>query len=153
MGIDDEHAKYWLVVSYVDEEVEEEWHYCSWACLAADAEIQAEEEAKQMQACRNVARQFRLVFRLRRMRKGGMVMLRATGIVRQVDNLGRVVIPKEIRTGLEYREGQPLEFFVQENGDVVLRKYERGCTFCGNVEGVKEFRQKLVCAACVAEMK
>lgn len=39
MGIDDEHAKYWLVASYVDEEVEEEWHYCSWACLAADAEI------------------------------------------------------------------------------------------------------------------
>jgi len=88
-----------------------------------------------------------------RMRKGGMVMLRATGIVRPVDDLGRVVIPKEIRTGLEYREGQPLEFFVQENGDVVLRKYERGCTFCGNTEGVKEFRQKLVCAACVAEMK
>lgn len=64
MGIDDEHAKYWLVASHVDEEVEEEWHYCSWACLAADAEIQAEEEAKRMQACRNVARQFRLVFGL-----------------------------------------------------------------------------------------
>jgi len=80
-------------------------------------------------------------------------VLRATGVVRPVDDLGRVVIPKEIRTSLEYREGQPLEFFVQENGDVVLRKYERGCTFCGNAEGVKEFKQKLVCAACVAEMK
>jgi transcriptional pleiotropic regulator of transition state genes len=89
----------------------------------------------------------------RRMREGGMVVLRAMGVVRQVDGLGRVVIPKEIRTSLEYREGQPLEFFVQENGDVVLRKYERGCTFCGNAEGVKEFRQKLVCATCVAEMK
>jgi len=42
VGIDDEHAKYWLVVSHVDEEVEEEWHYCSWACLAADAEIQVQ---------------------------------------------------------------------------------------------------------------
>lgn len=63
MGIDDEHAKYWLVVSHVDEEVEVEWHYCSWACLAADAEIQAE-DPKLMQACRNVARQFRLVFGL-----------------------------------------------------------------------------------------
>ena len=64
VDVDDEHAKYWLVASHVDEEVEEEWHYCSWACLAADAEIKAEEEAKRMQACRNAARQFRLVFGL-----------------------------------------------------------------------------------------
>lgn len=48
--------------------------------------------------------------------------MRATGIVRRIDDLGRIVIPKEIRRNLHLKEGDPLELFI-ENGDVVFRKY------------------------------
>lgn len=50
--------------------------------------------------------------------------MKATGIVRRIDDLGRVVIPKEIRRTLNIREGDPLEVLVGENGSVVFQKYE-----------------------------
>jgi len=49
--------------------------------------------------------------------------LKATGIVRRIDDLGRVVIPKEIRRTLRIREGDPLEIFVDREGEVILKKY------------------------------
>lgn len=49
--------------------------------------------------------------------------MKATGIVRRVDDLGRVVIPKEIRRACNIREGDPLEIFIDEDGGVVFRKY------------------------------
>lgn len=49
--------------------------------------------------------------------------MRATGIVRRIDDLGRVVIPKEIRKTLRIREGDPLEIFTDQEGEVVLKKY------------------------------
>lgn len=57
-----------------------------------------------------------------RFAKGGQV-LKATGIVRRIDDLGRVVIPKEIRRTLRIREGDPLEIFVDRDGEVILKKY------------------------------
>ncbi len=56
------------------------------------------------------------------MPKGGQ-FLKATGIVRRIDDLGRVVIPKEIRRTLRIREGDPLEIFVDRDGEVILKKY------------------------------
>lgn len=50
-------------------------------------------------------------------------MMKATGIVRRIDDLGRVVIPKEIRRTLRIREGDPLEIFVDRDGEVILKKY------------------------------
>lgn len=50
--------------------------------------------------------------------------MKATGIVRKIDDLGRVVIPKEIRKGLRIRIGDPLEIYVEKNGEVILKKYE-----------------------------
>ena len=49
--------------------------------------------------------------------------MKATGIVRRIDDLGRVVIPKEIRRTLRIREGDPLEIFVDSDGEVILKKY------------------------------
>ncbi|WP_223703315.1 stage V sporulation protein T [Sutcliffiella deserti] len=49
--------------------------------------------------------------------------MKATGIVRRIDDLGRVVIPKEIRRTLRIREGDPLEIFVDRDGEVILKKY------------------------------
>lgn len=49
--------------------------------------------------------------------------MKATGIVRRIDDLGRVVIPKEIRRTLRIREGDPLEIFTDRNGEIILKKY------------------------------
>lgn len=49
--------------------------------------------------------------------------MRATGVVRRIDDLGRIVIPKEIRKTLRIKEGTPLEIFTEKNGDVILKKY------------------------------
>ena len=49
--------------------------------------------------------------------------MKATGVVRRIDNLGRIVIPKEIRRTLRIREGDPLEIYTSHEGDVILRKY------------------------------
>jgi len=55
--------------------------------------------------------------------EGGQLKVKATGIVRRIDDLGRVVIPKEIRRTLRIREGDPLEIFVDREGEVILKKY------------------------------
>ena len=52
--------------------------------------------------------------------------MKATGIVRRIDDLGRVVIPKEIRRALKIREGDPLEIFITKEGGVVFQKYNNG---------------------------
>ncbi|MEG2985225.1 MAG: stage V sporulation T C-terminal domain-containing protein, partial [Peptostreptococcaceae bacterium] len=49
--------------------------------------------------------------------------MKATGIIRRIDDLGRIVIPKEIRKTLRIREGDPLEIFTAKNGEVILKKY------------------------------
>ena len=49
--------------------------------------------------------------------------MKATGIVRRIDDLGRVVIPKEIRRTMRIREGEPLEIFTDRDGDVIFEKY------------------------------
>ena len=56
------------------------------------------------------------------MKKGGR-FLKATGVVRRIDDLGRVVIPKEIRKTLRIKEGDPLEIFTDKEGEVILKKY------------------------------
>ena len=54
--------------------------------------------------------------------KGGII-LKATGVVRRIDDLGRIVIPKEIRRTLRIKEGDPLEIFTDKEGEVILKKY------------------------------
>ena len=49
--------------------------------------------------------------------------MKATGIIRKIDDLGRIVIPKEIRKSLRIREGDPLEIYIEKNGEIILRKY------------------------------
>jgi AbrB family transcriptional regulator (stage V sporulation protein T) len=50
--------------------------------------------------------------------------MKATGIVRRVDELGRVVLPKELRRTLEIREGDPMEIFTDHDGEIILKKYD-----------------------------
>lgn len=77
--------------------------------------------------------------------------MKATGIVRKVDELGRVVLPIELRRTLGISEKDPLEIFV-EGEQVILRKYEPDCVFCGSVIDVKHYRGKMVCGECSSAM-
>lgn len=78
--------------------------------------------------------------------------MKATGIVRKVDELGRVVLPKELRRTYRIEEGDGMEIFV--DGDtLILKKYEPACVFCGEAKDVVEFRGKNICPACRRELK
>lgn len=74
--------------------------------------------------------------------------MKSTGIVRKVDELGRVVIPIELRRTLGIDEKDALEIYT-DNEKIVLKKYEPACIFCNNAENVKNFKGKLVCTECV----
>lgn len=78
--------------------------------------------------------------------------MKATGIVRPVDALGRVVIPIELRRNLGVQTDDSLEIFVDGNY-IMLKKYEPACIFCGSNDDVVQIKGKNVCGKCVAEMK
>ena len=74
--------------------------------------------------------------------------MKATGIVRPVDELGRVVLPKELRKTMHINEKDGMEIFVEED-KIILRKYQPSCIFCGSLDDVVNYKSKLVCAACI----
>lgn len=78
--------------------------------------------------------------------------MKSTGIVRQVDDLGRVVIPIELRRNLSIAERDPLEIFV-EGEQIILKKYEPACIFCGNARDIVNYKDKNICKKCLAELK
>lgn len=77
--------------------------------------------------------------------------MKSTGMTRPIDQLGRIVIPKELRRTLDIEVGDPLEIFV-DGEEVILRKYKPGCVFCGNVKYVVEFKGKKVCTNCIKDI-
>ena len=78
-------------------------------------------------------------------------MLKSIGIVRTVDDLGRVTLPIELRRTLEIAEKDPLEIFV-DGDSIVLKKYEPACIFCGNAQDVTVYKGKNVCQSCITEL-
>ena len=70
------------------------------------------------------------------------------GIVRKIDELGRIVIPKELREKMDMHEQSSVEIFVKED-NICLRRYYEGCHFCGSAENLTEFKDKLICKACI----
>ena len=78
--------------------------------------------------------------------------MKSTGIVRKVDELGRIVIPIELRRTLGIEEKDSLEIYV-DSEKIVLKKYEPACVFCGNAEGVHNYKGKNVCKSCMNELK
>ena len=77
--------------------------------------------------------------------------MKSTGIVRRVDELGRIVLPVELRRTLNINEKDALEIYV-DSSNVVLSKYEPACIFCGSNQDVENFKGKNVCLACMKEM-
>lgn len=77
--------------------------------------------------------------------------MKSTGIVRKVDELGRVVIPIELRRTLGIDLKDALEIYVDEE-KIILKKYEPACIFCGSVTNASHFHNKLVCRDCAEEL-
>ncbi|MGN1349429.1 MAG: AbrB/MazE/SpoVT family DNA-binding domain-containing protein [Anaerovoracaceae bacterium] len=78
--------------------------------------------------------------------------MKATGIVRKVDELGRIVLPIELRRTLNVHIKDPLEIFV-DGEYIMLKKYEPACIFCGNAKDVQSIHGKNVCVNCIEELK
>lgn len=77
--------------------------------------------------------------------------MKSTGIVRELDSLGRVVLPMEMRKTMMIEKDTPLEIYV-EGENIILHKYEPACLFCGSSEGMISYQGRKVCSACLAEL-
>ena len=77
--------------------------------------------------------------------------MKSTGIVRKVDELGRVVIPIELRRTLGISIKDALEIYVDEER-IILKKYEPACIFCGSADGIKQFGGRIICQDCISKM-
>ena len=77
--------------------------------------------------------------------------MKATGIIRRVDELGRVVIPIEIRNQFKIVEKDPIEIYVDDSS-IILKKYEPNCVFCGNTKSLISYKDKLVCSKCAEKL-
>lgn len=73
--------------------------------------------------------------------------MKSTGIIRKVDDLGRIVLPIELRRSLGIGEQDPLEIFVQDDS-IVLRKSSSVCIFCGSDQEVERYMNKGICHKC-----
>ncbi|MFD2329962.1 AbrB/MazE/SpoVT family DNA-binding domain-containing protein [Cohnella sp. GCM10020058] len=77
--------------------------------------------------------------------------MKPAGVVRKVDQLGRIVLPKSLRKRYQMNEGDPVEILVQ--GDhIILERYRPRCVFCSSMENVTEYKERHVCGACLKEM-
>ncbi|MBP3520140.1 MAG: AbrB/MazE/SpoVT family DNA-binding domain-containing protein [Oscillospiraceae bacterium] len=78
--------------------------------------------------------------------------MKSTGIVRKVDELGRIVLPIELRRTLNIDERDSLEIYVDGNS-VILRKYQPSCVFCDDAADVISYKGKNICRKCLAELE
>lgn len=78
--------------------------------------------------------------------------MKSTGIIRKVDELGRVVIPIELRNQFNISEKDPIEIFV-DGSSIILKKYEKSCLFCGGSKRLNEYKGKLICNKCLEQLK
>ena len=77
--------------------------------------------------------------------------MKSTGIVRRVDELGRVVIPIELRNKFNISEKDPIEIYV-DGSSIILKKYEQNCIFCGNTKKLIDYKGKLLCSKCAKQL-
>lgn len=78
--------------------------------------------------------------------------MKSTGIVRKVDELGRIVIPIELRRTLDIEEKDSLEIYMNESS-IVLKKYEPACVFCGGNKEIVNYKSKNICSKCLEAIK
>lgn len=81
----------------------------------------------------------------------GEFTMKSTGVVRQLDTLGRIVLPIELRRTMNIGVKDMLEIYV-EGDEIILKKYHPSCIFCSDARDVVPYKGKLVCKACLAEL-
>ena len=74
--------------------------------------------------------------------------MKSTGIIRKVDELGRIVVPIELRNKLNINVKDEVEIYV-DGTSIVLKKYEPNCIFCGNTKNLVQYKDKLICQKCL----
>ena len=77
--------------------------------------------------------------------------MKSTGIVREIDSLGRIVLPKSIRTNFGLNDGDGVEIFT-DGDNIVLKKYSPFCIFCGGNENIITYKGKNICNKCASEI-
>ena len=77
--------------------------------------------------------------------------MKSTGIVRKLDDLGRIVLPIELRRTLQIEEKDPVEIFVEDDM-IILKKYQPSCLFCGDAKDVISFKGRNICPNCLREL-
>jgi len=77
--------------------------------------------------------------------------MKATGIVRSIDSLGRIVLPIELRRSLDIGPHDRVEILAEEDR-LILRKYEPNCCFCGDRRDLRSYSDKLVCRKCIEKL-
>lgn len=77
--------------------------------------------------------------------------MKSTGVVRQLDTLGRIVLPIELRRTMDIGVKDMVEIFVEDD-KIVLKKYQPSCIFCGDARNVTPYKGKLVCKTCLADL-
>ena len=78
--------------------------------------------------------------------------MKSTGIVRKIDGLGRIVLPMELRKTLNIDVKDPLEIYV-DGEQIILKKYQPDCLFCGSANDEKNYKGKNICSKCIQELK
>ena len=78
--------------------------------------------------------------------------MKSTGIVRKLDELGRVVLPIELRRTMDLNIHDTVEILVEDD-KIILKKYHPACIFCGDARDVTTFKGKLVCVNCLRELQ
>ena len=77
--------------------------------------------------------------------------MKSTGIIRKVDDLGRIVIPREIRESLNIKRKDPIEIYV-DGSSIILKKDTESCVFCGKEENLINFNGKAICQHCISQL-
>ena len=90
------------------------------------------------------------IIQIKKIKKGSAKM-KATGIVRKVDDLGRIVLPIELRRNLNIHVHDPIEIFVDDEY-IMLKKYEPACIFCGNAKDIHLIKGKNICSSCLSDI-
>lgn len=78
--------------------------------------------------------------------------MKATGITRKIDSLGRFVIPMEVRKNLGVDVGDMMEIFIDKDL-IALKKYSPGCVICGNIHNIVMYKGKRICKDCIDELE
>ncbi len=77
--------------------------------------------------------------------------MKSTGIVRKLDELGRIVLPMEIRKSFDLAEKDPIEIYTNQDM-IILRKFHQSCVFCNSTENILAYKGKPVCSECLSDL-